>query len=113
MLIFAALNGKVFLVRKIRGPDRGHVYAMKVSICPVFVLDATYREIFLTGPPPHPLYESQYYFRFVPSSIFMQVLKKSAIVGKKKSTEHKRTERQVFNHSSSFMKALGNLTIFY
>ena len=31
MLIFAA-NGKVFLVRKIRGPDRGHLYAMKVSI---------------------------------------------------------------------------------
>ena len=31
MLIFSAY-GKVFLVRKIRGPDRGHLYAMKVSI---------------------------------------------------------------------------------
>ena len=31
MLIFAAY-GKVFLVRKIRGPDRGHLYAMKVTI---------------------------------------------------------------------------------
>ena len=30
-MIFAAY-GKVFLVRKIRGPDRGHLYAMKVSI---------------------------------------------------------------------------------
>ena len=28
--MFAAY-GKVFLVRKIRGPDRGHLYAMKVS----------------------------------------------------------------------------------
>ena len=58
MLIFAALNGKVFLVRKIRGPDRGHVYAMKVSICPAFVqylssiCPRCYRLIFLTAPPP-------------------------------------------------------------
>ena len=37
MLIFAAEQGKVYLVRKIRGPDRGHLFAMKVSICPVFL----------------------------------------------------------------------------
>ena len=28
--ILIAAYGKVFLVRKIRGPDRGHLYAMKV-----------------------------------------------------------------------------------
>ena len=29
--IFLLAYGKVFLVRKIRGPDRGHLYAMKVG----------------------------------------------------------------------------------
>ena len=70
MLIFAAY-GKVFLVRKIRGPDRGHLYAMKVSITHLSM--------------------------FIPISIFFpQVLKKANIVQKKKTTEHTRTERQVF-----------------
>ena len=69
MLIFAAY-GKVFLVRKIRGPDRGHLYAMKVSI-------AEKQHLTVINP-------------------FLQVLKKANIVQKKKTTEHTRTERQVF-----------------
>ena len=70
MLIFAAY-GKVFLVRKIRGPDRGHLYAMKVSI------NAERQHLTVIN-------------------VFLQVLKKANIVQKKKTTEHTRTERQVF-----------------
>ena len=96
MLIFSAY-GKVFLVRKIRGPDRGHLYAMKVSIThlssiyPVFVM-------YLSNICPL-CYEGQYYsFVYVHShfNFFPQVLKKANIVQKKKTTEHTRTERQVF-----------------
>ena len=102
MLIFAALNGKVFLVRKIRGPDRGHVYAMKVSICPAFVqhLSSICPVFVMYLYNICPLcYEGQYYsFVYVHShfNFFPQVLKKANIVQKKKTTEHTRTERQVF-----------------
>ena len=80
MLIFAAY-GKVFLVRKIRGPDRGHLYAMKVSIT--------------------------HLSRFVPISTSFQVLKKANIVQKKKTTEHTRTERQVSSALSRKLPILG------
>ena len=37
MLFFCSAYGKVFLVRKVRGPDRGNLYAMKVYIYVVYL----------------------------------------------------------------------------
>ena len=66
--------GKVFLVRKICGADRGSLYAMKVSQCCCRL----------------------------PSPAGPQVLKKAVIVRKRKVMEHTLTERAVLEAIRDF-----------